>query len=876
MAVHMEESRVRVQRVRHGEGCVSCEALAAGEVLLRELPALGLQTPPSRRSVLACGNPKCLAPLPPRAQLALLSGQCSRASLAGAAAGAAEGTAPSAVDPDNAAFSSVAGAGVVWCDGGCGECFCSASCAAQAAPAHRLLCAGPIPDDEPDHPLLRFKLHALRCNEAFLLAAEAVVGLLSEVGADGPAATRRAADRWIRHFQPDGPAVWWDVAQQPEAMRAAGVTQLTFRDSCRANVAASSALLGEALRERAPTMAAAAAPLLEVDGFYGQLLGLFELYSMGVHVQSAIGSLCKQVCEKGTNSEKRALAGQLDACMAAFAAAEDGEDDGCCDEEEDDDEYADTQQLQQEDSRAKGDSSESDGVEQLAKRQKIMSPCESDTAGSGSTYQDEEQQSANDYSSDDELAQCEDFLRAATAGELAYFPPLDATALYSTICKLNHSCDPNCTVEFEEGTAAAAVVKAVRPIDADEELTISYVDANAAEPQRAAALRNYLFCCDCPKCCAERTAAAAAGGDRLPARLMVTGYLPPLQQPRPMDLTENDLTVNLADEEGLVVAGGGCLSRKGVSRAAALLDSAGVVALSGSVVRGDLLEECRLAALRSCDQLETALAARSRADPNGSSSDDGSRPSTGSSAQGGMEEQEPFRYHEICWRGIGRYDVKCDLAKRPWSDPALCKLPFLQPLLRRYLGQDYKLLFAGCVVARPGAATQGLHADGGHLFAQQPLAASEGDAEADEADDVAEDNAEETDETGGGNRYTPLLPAHCVNVFLPLVDLDMEVGPTEFYPGSVGLGTVVPYTEGGCDLPRVRPCVGVSSAIVFDYRLYHRGMANCSRETSRPVLYLTFARSWFTDAENFPPESLSLFAAAAAAAAAAADDDGAS
>ena len=35
---------------------------------------------------------------------------------------------------------------------------------------------------------------------------------------------------------------------------------------------------------------------------------------------------------------------------------------------------------------------------------------------------------------------------------------------------------------------------------------------------------------------------------------------------------------------------------------------------------------------------------------------------------------------------------------------------------RRVLGHDYKLLFAGCVVARPGAGTQGLHADGGHLF----------------------------------------------------------------------------------------------------------------------------------------------------------------
>ena len=247
---------VRVQRVLHGEGLVATKHFFSGDAVLRELPALGLQTPASRRQVLACGNPRCLAPVgPPAAQLALLAGRCSRASLASGPSAGHDGAAEESTGPGAAATSAqLAAAGVVWCAGGCGECFCSSACAERAAPAHRLLCTGPIPEDEPEHPLLRFKLHALRCNEAFLLAAEVVVTLLSEVGADGATATRRAADRWIRHFQPDGPASWWDVAQQPEAMAAAGVAQLTFRDSCRANVTASSLLLEAALRERAPSL----------------------------------------------------------------------------------------------------------------------------------------------------------------------------------------------------------------------------------------------------------------------------------------------------------------------------------------------------------------------------------------------------------------------------------------------------------------------------------------------------------------------------------------------------------------------------------------------------------------------------------------------
>eukprot|EP01047_Picozoa_sp_COSAG01_P052328 COSAG01_NODE_5493_length_4227_cov_2.861192_3_plen_89_part_00 len=67
-----------------------------------------------------------------------------------------------------------------------------------------------------------------------------------------------------------------------------------------------------------------------------------------------------------------------------------------------------------------------------------------------------------------------------------------------------------------------------------------------------------------------------------------------------------------------------------------------------------------------------------------------------------MHEESPFRYREICWRGVGRYDVRCPPAEWPWSSSELRTLPCLAPLLRRCLGQDYKLLFMGVVVARPG------------------------------------------------------------------------------------------------------------------------------------------------------------------------------
>lgn len=277
---------------------MSTRALAAGEVFLRELPQVGRQTPPSRLQVLACGCPGCLAPLTsvPTAQLSLLAGHCSRASLA-TGEGGGHGAAPDGDDDNSAAAAAaLAAGGACWCEDGCGEVYCSAACRRAAAPSHRLLCVGPVPDDWPDHPLLRFKLHALRCNEAFLLAAEVVASLLAELGAATATATARGAAAakgraacWIEHYMPDGPRLWWDVAQQPPRMSAAGVSLATFRDSCRAHVSASASLLQAALSSRGACGEEVSA-LLEVDGFYGQLMGLFELYSMGVRVGAH--SLC--------------------------------------------------------------------------------------------------------------------------------------------------------------------------------------------------------------------------------------------------------------------------------------------------------------------------------------------------------------------------------------------------------------------------------------------------------------------------------------------------------------------------------------------------------------------------------------------------------
>ena len=126
-------------------------------------------------------------------------------------------------------------------------------------------------------------------------------------------------------------------------------------------------------------------------------------------------------------------------------------DDSCCERAAGEDEDENEAESEQRDKVAQGDvgMDQADVEERYAKRQKIAQSSADTEARASDTFCEGE----------DELAQCERFIAAVAAGELVEFPPLDATALYTTVCKLNHSCSPNCEVTFENSSGAAAVLK---------------------------------------------------------------------------------------------------------------------------------------------------------------------------------------------------------------------------------------------------------------------------------------------------------------------------------------------------------------------------------------------------------------------------------
>lgn len=127
------------------------------------------------------------------------------------------------------------------------------------------------------------------------------------------------------------------------------------------------------------------------------------------------------------------------------------------------------------------------------------------------------------------------------------------------------------------------------------------------------------------------------------------------------------------------------------------------------------------------------------------------------------------------------------------------------------LGVDFVFDSFGIINASPGADEQQWHRDGGVLFPGHPLEF--------------------------------MLPASAVTLAIPLVEMNDETGTTGFSLGSH-------RNEGHAEAPDFCPLVDVGSAIVWDYRIFHKGLANQSPR-DRPLIYATYSRPWWSDHGNF-------------------------
>jgi len=161
--------------------------------------------------------------------------------------------------------------------------------------------------------------------------------------------------------------------------------------------------------------------------------------------------------------------------------------------------------------------------------------------------------------------------------------------------------------------------------------------------------------------------------------------------------------------------------------------------------------------------------------------------------------------------GTARYDITLRMtgalgSTEVFANPLLLK--FLCPLL----GVDLQLNSFTVVVSHPGAPHQRAHRDYPHLFFEPGIGLD--------------------------------LPVHAVNVVVPLIDVDLETGPTGVWLGSHRSGDTAQQIESltVCQLRR-------GDCMLMDYRTLHAGLPNRSGQ-ARPIVYLVYARPWFFDQQN--------------------------
>jgi len=163
-------------------------------------------------------------------------------------------------------------------------------------------------------------------------------------------------------------------------------------------------------------------------------------------------------------------------------------------------------------------------------------------------------------------------------------------------------------------------------------------------------------------------------------------------------------------------------------------------------------------------------------------------------------------------------------------------------LLAEVLGGDAQLKSLHAVVALPrqdGSGDQHWHRDTPHLFPGW-----------DGTKEVADGDNDESSWGQGG----PLLPPYALNVFIPLVDVSSDMGPTEFTLRSHAWGAQAPglpqapHNEGMED--DVLMALASGSIVIADYRTVHRGRKNRSKK-SRPIAMFIYGRSWWRDAVNY-------------------------
>lgn len=163
--------------------------------------------------------------------------------------------------------------------------------------------------------------------------------------------------------------------------------------------------------------------------------------------------------------------------------------------------------------------------------------------------------------------------------------------------------------------------------------------------------------------------------------------------------------------------------------------------------------------------------------------------------------------------GDGRLHLPVAL-RGPLLDAMFLFHPLLHSMLVHLMPSRLVLDSVSVVTSFPGSSDQRPHRDHSHLFEEDGVSAA--------------------------------LPPAAIAVAIPLVDLTEETGGTRLFPGTIDGRD----TDDFGNQPAVLPLLERGGCYLYDYRLYHAGLANRSAKP-RPILFASFARHWFIDETNY-------------------------
>jgi hypothetical protein len=163
----------------------------------------------------------------------------------------------------------------------------------------------------------------------------------------------------------------------------------------------------------------------------------------------------------------------------------------------------------------------------------------------------------------------------------------------------------------------------------------------------------------------------------------------------------------------------------------------------------------------------------------------------------------------------------------PYTNPDLLANRFLVAFVKTLLTPAMQIDTFSSVTSLPGAPIQHYHNDVPHLFKTE----------------------------------AHFLAPQALVVVAPLVNLTKTTGPTEFMTGS-HISTNGNSFWSSQDFQPSTPVLSipasVGSVVIFDVRLRHRGGANLS-EKRRPIVYMSYARDWYSDKVNYKEKQTSAF-----------------